>query len=264
MECVSTSVDEIGHELASVKLEEKFVDDLPVRLFKGVDLITAESILLFMYNLGAVMAGSFVARLFFPEWKPNDIDLFVPAGGDANDIQVRQVVGGLAQSMEWIEQTDVFRDTTENYVCEHCIGSMRFSTPARGFDTAMKHLSINVIFYFSKNQQQLIESIRQSFDFDGCAIIFDGKKIIMPPCTSDADFLAGKWIIRPHSVCPIIEQWPLAQLKWNAHVENMHPRFQLSLAKMRRTRVSRIKKYMARGITFPNAIDIILELLGAD
>ncbi len=188
------------------------------KLFNGVPAEVTLQIRQFMYAFNGVLAGSFVARYFYPDWIPGDIDIFIPtdrSDGAPSFFEATQRFG-------WDRY---YLDYTFEPEAGTCAVEVEYYT--------VQGVIINIIRYTSENKPALIRDIQQNFDFNGCACVFDGQTIQMHPSMSLDDLHNKRWKIT-------------------------HPRASDVLCeKVCHKLISRLEKYEKRGVSFVNVSDLV-------
>lgn len=237
MEVETTTIAEEFERKLSLQDDSEPDREMDRALFQRVSPELRHQILRMLHDCSGVLAGSFVVCLYFPDWKPGDIDVFLPAGQLS---KVRQ----LAEDFKWAEPRP--QTTDDRYDSPCCVKVQRYYVhQSPSFST----WSINVVHYSSPDRTTLICDIRSSFDLDGCATIFTGTKIIPPPCESD-DFLFGRWKIIGDDMLRVVREANTGSI----------PERRIRLKKCQKM-IERLMKYQSRGIVVTNAVEVLLQIL---
>lgn len=219
------SVEQLADSLSclDVGANQQIVD----QLFGNMPESVRASFFQLLNNTDGLITGSFVARLFFPKWTPNDIDVFIPLNRPLSPWKQDLVASG------WGFVKDVAVEYEQGYSRGACVYYHPELT-----------LSLNVIFYDADSRAQLLSRMQESFDIDGCAVAFDGQRILLP-AMDPKKFMSGHWNIKHLPTCSPATPGVLPMGKWWRNCI----RFQ-----------NRITKYASRGIVFENAAGVIKTL----
>jgi len=208
-------VDQLTREISTLSLQAPL--SVGEKLFDGIPPTLTQQIQRFLHSTQGVLAGSFVARQFFPQIY-NNIDIFIPFNAaKSEDFE------DMLHDFGWRQASDL--RTNHLYFLGSKIVDVQFYRA--------QQILLHVVTFNSASRHALIHDIYTTFDLDGCTIMFDGQQMILPPSSLEADLRQGRWRILPAGIprtSPDHIFW-----KYFRH---------------------RIYKYASRGISFVNIFEI--------
>ncbi len=210
-----TKVDQLTQEISTLSIEASVVE----KLFHNVPPSLTKQIQSFLKSTQGVLAGSFVARQFFPQ-DFNNIDIFIPFNAAKSD-----AFEDMLYDFGWKNAVDL--KTNHLYFLGSKIVDVQFYRA--------QQILIHVVTLNSANQSVLMQDIRSTFDIDGCTIMFDGQRMILPLSSTVSDLMQGRWRILP------------------AGIPRTLPRNDVFWKYFRH----RVNKYSSRGICFVNLLEIL-------
>lgn len=228
-------VDTLTSQLNAVSLGTNIHDNL----FRGVHPQLRAQICEFLPKWDAVLAGSFVCRYFFPNWVVNNIDIFTPVfNQDDYDVQDEELKVGGWEPILLHPPHDLFCERVTRAKTWRAFG---MTINIFSFDMSINPVNFDLPAEWSRQAQ--LGLLQKSFDFDGCAVLYDGQGFTLPPMNIE-DFLKRRWRIQEQA-CQTVCHTILTQGR----------------AKTIDRFIDRLDKYETRGIGFLNTF-LVLSAFG--